>query len=170
MKILLDIDGVMIPARPWQTYQMSSDGFGMFNNLSVKSLNDIINSSQNPEIILSTSHKHSYSLKQWENIFSSRGIIKTKISRLNTNSMKTSRIEEVRSWHLKNQNKDFIIIDDDKGLNALETSFKKEHLVLTNATIGLNKFSKEEAINKIENILESIDFEMPEIESTKLDR
>ena len=109
----------MIPARPWQTYEMGSDGFGMFNELSVNYLNEIINTSPNTEIILSTSHKHSFSLKQWETIFANRGIIKTKISRLDTNSSEVSRFDEIESWYLKNQNENFIVIDDDKGLNAL---------------------------------------------------
>lgn len=152
MKILLDIDGVMIPARPWQTYQMSSDGFGMFNNLSVKCLNEIILSVENAEIILTTSHKHSFSINQWNSIFSSRGIIKTKISRLETNSLEIPRIEEIRSWYLKNQNEKFIVIDDDKGLNAFDNNFKDDHVVLTNPTIGLNKFSTEEVLNKIVHI------------------
>lgn len=62
MKILLDIDGVMIPARPWQSYQISDDGFGEFNDFSIKCLNEIISSFENIEIVLTTSHKHSFSL------------------------------------------------------------------------------------------------------------
>lgn len=158
MKILLDIDGVMIPARPWQAYQISADGFGMFNNLSVKCLNEIISSVENPEIVLTTSHKHSFSIDQWSSIFLSRGITKTKITRLETNSMKMTRLEEVMSWCLKNNDEKFIIIDDDKGLNALDKNFKDDYLVLTNPTIGLNKFSTEEAIHKIEHQLSAIEY------------
>ena len=95
MKILLDMDGVMIPARPWQTYQIGDDGFGMFSKFSIEGLNEIIESSQNPEIILTTSHKQSFSMQEWESIFSSRGIVKTKISRLETNSLEVSRINEI---------------------------------------------------------------------------
>lgn len=152
MKILLDIDGVMIPARPWQAYQMGSDGFGMFNISSVKYLNDIIFSAENPEIILTTSHKHSFTINQWSSIFSSRGVTKTKISRLETDSMEIPRIEEIRSWYLKNKHEKFIVIDDDKGLNAFDNNFKDNYVVLTSPTIGLNKFSTDEALNKIEHL------------------
>lgn len=154
MKILLDIDGVMIPARPWQTYQIGDDGFGMFSKFSIEGLNEIIESSQNPEIILTTSHKQSFSMQEWESIFSSRGIVKTKISRLETNSLEVSRINEIESWYLQNQNEQFIIIDDDKGLNNLDHNMKEDHLVLTDATIGLNKLSVELAIKKIQNLQE----------------
>lgn len=156
MKILLDIDGVMIPARPWRAYEISSDGFGMFSKSSVDCLNDIIKSSLNPEIILTTSHKNRYGIDDWKNIFSNRGIIKTKISRLNTESLEISRIEEIRSWYLKNQNESFIVIDDDKGLNDLDTNFKEDYLVLTKPTIGLDKISAEEAVRKIEHLQKMI--------------
>lgn len=146
----------MIPARPWRAYEISSDGFGMFSKSSVDCLNDIIKSSLNPEIILTTSHKNRYGIDDWKNIFSNRGIIKTKISRLNTESLEISRIEEIRSWYLKNQNESFIVIDDDKGLNDLDTNFKEDYLVLTKPTIGLDKISAEEAIRKIEHLQKMI--------------
>lgn len=146
----------MIPARPWRAYEISSDGFGMFSKSSVDCLNDIIKSSLNPEIILTTSHKNRYGIDDWKNIFSNRGIIKTKISRLNTESLEISRIEEIRSWYLKNQNESFIVIDDDKGLNDLDTNFKEDYLVLTKPTIGLDKISAEEAVRKIEHLQKMI--------------
>lgn len=146
----------MIPARPWRAYEISSDGFGMFSKSSVDCLNDIIKSSLNPEIILTTSHKNRYGIDDWKNIFSNRGIIKTKISRLNTESLEISRIEEIRSWYFKNQNESFIVIDDDKGLNDLDTNFKEDYLVLTKPTIGLDKISAEEAVRKIEHLQKMI--------------
>lgn len=151
-KILLDIDGVMIPARPWQNHQIDSDGFGIFNRLSVIYLNDIISNVEKPEIILTTSHKNKFTINQWCDIFLNRGVTKIKISKLETDSMEIPRIEEIRSWYLKNENENFIIIDDDKGLNDFDNKFKDKYLVLTNSTIGLNNFSTYEAINKIKKI------------------
>lgn len=150
MKILLDIDGVMIPARSWQTYELSSDGFGMFNNRAVSFLNEIISSCQNPEIILTTSHKHSFSLETWSELFINRGILPVTITRLDTDSLKVSRKEEIYSWYLKNQNENFIVIDDDKSLNSLDNNFKEEHLVLTKPTIGINRLATESALNKMQ--------------------
>lgn len=152
MKILLDIDGVMIPARPWQTYELGSDGFGMFNKMAVINLNQIITSCRNPEIILTTSHKHSFTLKQWQDIFSNRGVLPTQISRLDSNSSVMSRKDEILNWCLKNPIDNFIVIDDDKGLNSMDSVFKEDHLILTNPTIGLNKIATEDAILKIEKL------------------
>tara|TARA_R110000868_G_scaffold262672_2_gene521402 strand:+ start:829 stop:1284 length:456 start_codon:yes stop_codon:yes gene_type:complete len=150
MKILLDIDGVMIPARSWQSHQIDSDGFGMFSKFSIVGLNKIISSARSSEIVLTTSHKHAFSLSKWEDIFSKRGIKKVKIDRLPTDSLQVSRIEEIRTWYLKNQNEPFIILDDDKGLNDFDSNFKKNHLVLTQPTIGLNSLTVDEAIRKIQ--------------------
>lgn len=149
MKILLDIDGVMIPARSWQSYDIDSDGFGMFSKKAVEGLNEILKSSINPEIILTTSHKHNFTLNKWKNIFSIRGIQITSLNRLSTNSLDISRFEEIRQWYLLNQNVPFIIIDDEKRLNEFDSNFKDDHLVLTNSTIGLNTLATSEAIEKI---------------------
>lgn len=149
VKILLDIDGVLIPARPWQTYEMAVDGFGMFSKMAVKQLNQIITSAINPEIVLSTSHKNSFSTNQWQEIFNSRGVIAVSLSRLDTNSLEMTRKDEILKWHFTNPNEKFIILDDDKGLNALDQDFKNDHLILTKASIGLNSAATEEAIKKM---------------------
>lgn len=154
MKILLDIDGVMIPARPWQRYEIAADGFGMFNKMAVDGLNKIIKKANNPEIVLTTSHKHHFTISEWEAIFDERGILKTTIDRLPSNSLEISRIDEIKTWYLKNQNEDFIILDDDKGLNGFDTNFKNDHLILTNASIGLNTSAVDEAIQKMHDLQE----------------
>ena len=154
MKILLDIDGVMIPARPWQPYEIGVDGFGMFNKIAVECLNKVLKESIEPEIILTTSHKHNFNLDKWLEIFNSRGVLITEINRLSTDSLKLNRKEEIEAWYLKNQNVPFIVIDDDKRLNAFDLDFKDDYLILTNATIGLNIISTEEAIKKINHLQE----------------
>ncbi len=149
MKILLDIDGVMIPARSWQSHELASDGFGMFSKAAVEGLNRIIESTSNPEIILTSSHKHRFSLDTWKNIFSERGVHVSSLSRLSTDSISMPRLNEIRNWYMLNQQDSFIVIDDEKRLNELDTDFKEDHLVLTNPTIGLNPLSTTEAIKKI---------------------
>lgn len=119
MKILLDIDGVMIPAKPWESYEMMSDGFGKFTKHSVDSLNNIISNYKDIEIILTTSHKHTLSINEWRFILNNRGFLKTELSILNTNSLELSRIDEIKTWYEQNENEKFIIIDDDKSLNDL---------------------------------------------------
>lgn len=139
MKILLDIDGVLIPAKPWQKYEFAEDGFGLFNKKSVECLNEILNSVSNPEIILTTSHKKKYTIEQWKSIFKHRGIIETNINRLDSNSLEVSRKSEIFYWYLLNQNESFIIIDDDKGLLDLNQNIVENHLILTKPTIGLSE-------------------------------
>jgi hypothetical protein len=156
MKILLDIDGVMIPARPWQSYDLGPDGFGVFNKLAVSNLNKIISSCQITEIVLTTSHKHSFSLKKWHEIFAFRGVLPAALSRLDSDSSTMSRKDEIFKWYVKNLNESFIVIDDDKGLNALDLDFKEKHLVLTAPTIGLNRLAADHALLKIKTLNEML--------------
>ena len=56
MLILLDIDGVMIPANSWKKPKFLDDGFAMFKLKSVKALQKII-AETGASILLTTSHK-----------------------------------------------------------------------------------------------------------------
>ena len=42
MLILLDIDGVMVPANSWKKPEFLADGFAVFSTKSVQALNKII--------------------------------------------------------------------------------------------------------------------------------
>lgn len=149
MKILLDIDGVMIPAQPWRPHEIAPDGFGLFGKMAVENLNKIIEAANEPEIILSTSYKHSFSLPQWKHILAHRGIIDVPLSRLETDTMQIPRIDEIKQWYTQNPQAKFVVLDDDTGLNALNTAFKNKHVVITTSTVGLNRVSAEEAIAKM---------------------
>lgn len=153
---MLDIDGVMIPAKPWQSYEIESDGFGMFNPKAVEGLNRIIGASTNPEILLSTSHKHSFTLDEWQSVFEKRGVQNVNISKLPTNSLEISRIDELKSWISSRLDEPFLILDDDKGLNEFSNEFKEKHVVLTSASVGLNRSSTDEAISKIQSQQEKL--------------
>jgi len=68
MLLYLDIDGVMVPANSWRQPILLEDGFPEFSLNAVRSLDRIIsNSSAN--IVLTTSHKYKYTLKEWNDIF-----------------------------------------------------------------------------------------------------
>lgn len=135
MLILLDIDGVMVPATSWRPSEILADGFANFSNRAVASLQRII-SDTGATILLTTSHKSKYSISEWENIFKVRGI-NTKISRLEENVDSLSRKEEVINWFASTQtSENFVILDDDKSLNGLP-EYLKEKLVLTSGTVGL---------------------------------
>lgn len=138
MTILLDIDGVLIHGKPWIPLPLLEDGFYDFNNLSVDILNDILTET-NSQIILTTSHKYSFSLNKWIQIFKNRGIHDVKINRLEPNKNNLSRCDEIIKWYNSNSEiKNFVIIDDDTSLNNLPTVLKSR-LVQPKSMIGLNK-------------------------------
>ena len=149
MLILLDIDGVMVPANSWKRPEFLDDGFPSFSTKATNALQKII-SETNADILLTTSHKTSYSLKEWKNIFKKRNISLHRISRLSENVNYSSRKQEIIDWFaLKKDNKGFIIIDDDKSLNDLP-SFLKNRLIQTSSSIGLTDELADEAIRRVE--------------------
>lgn len=85
--------------------------------------------------MLTTSHKHNYTLEQWNDIFKERGI-DVQIDRLGGNISNLNRKDEILNWVENSGCEDFVIIDDDKSLNDLPFSLK-ERLILTSPMIGL---------------------------------
>lgn len=145
MLLLLDIDGVMVQAAPWKKVEFHPDGFFQFIPQAISSLKDIL-SETSASIVLTTSHKSTYSLEKWEEIFRNRGI-NAKVDKLDDNTNLLSRKDEILNWLSKNgHNDDFVIIDDDKSLHDLPNNLK-EKVVFTQPLIGLNK---EGALNAIE--------------------
>src|SRR5690606_11877102 len=119
MLLYLDIDGVMVPANSWRRPEILEDGFPEFSPKAISSLNRIISNSS-ADIVLTTSHKFKYSLKEWKDIFKRRNIHVNKITRLPENIDHLNRKDELLSWFKAKYREDnFLIIDDDKSLNAL---------------------------------------------------
>lgn len=133
MKILLDIDGVLVLSTSWKPVELLTDGFSKFNEKSVKALQRIIKETKS-DIILTSSHKIRYNNEQWKDIFSIRGID----ANISVLEERLTRYDEILNWVNKNPDEKFIIIDDDKSLNDLPTKIK-ERLVLTSSLIGLNE-------------------------------
>ena len=147
MLLLLDIDGVMVPAKGWKTPELLSDGFPSFSDKSTITIQSLI--SNDVTIMLTTSHKAKFSIQEWKSIFKRRGIIVDKIKSLPENINNLNRKDEIVHWfNSKNVDEDFVIIDDDKSLNDLP-DFLKEHLVLTSPYVGLT----EEHLETIKSIL-----------------
>jgi len=147
MLILLDIDGVMVPANSWRKPEFLEDGFPMFNTKSVKALQRILKET-NASILLTTSHKTKYKVSEWRDLLKSRGINAKSVHRLNTNSLSTSRKDEILKWYTKKHmpNEEFVIIDDDKMLNTLPINIKN-NLILTSSSVGLTDDLADEAIS-----------------------
>jgi 16S rRNA C1402 (ribose-2'-O) methylase RsmI len=149
MLVYLDIDGVMVPANSWRRPEILEDGFPDFSPNAVKSLERIISHSS-ANIVLTTSHKNKFTLKEWKTIFKRRNINVNKITRLPKNINHLNRKEELINWFTAKHLKDnFIIIDDDKSLNGLP-DFLKDKLIQTSGSVGLTDYLAEEALNKIE--------------------
>jgi len=151
MLILLDIDGVMVPANSWKKPEFLADGFPVFNSKSVKALQKII-AETDASLLLTSSHKSKYDISQWYNIFKSRGIDVKGIDRLASNSLASSRTEEIMNWYMDKHipNEGFVIIDDDKLLNGLPGDIKN-NLVLTSPSVGLTEELAEDAISILKN-------------------
>src|SRR5690606_24725514 len=119
MLLFLDIDGVMVPANSWRRPEILDDGFPAFSSNATKALQRIIDST-GARIVLTTSHKSKYTPTQWRNIFNKRGISVSRINRLAENVAALNRKDELLNYFGKrSMNEDFLIIDDDKSLNAL---------------------------------------------------
>jgi len=135
MLILLDIDGVMVPAKSWKNPELLNDGFPAFDSKAVSVLQNLI--SEDTTIVLTTSHKSRFTSDEWRKIFLKRGLTINKIKSLEDNVKHLNRKDEVLNWfRLNNVHEDFIIIDDDKSLNDLP-AFYKSRLILTSPLIGL---------------------------------
>jgi hypothetical protein len=136
MLVFLDIDGVMVPAKSWESPKLLGDGFPDFSDKAVCVLQKVV--SGDSTIMLTTSHKSRFSVEEWKVIFAARGIYVKNLGKLEQSPIGTSRRSEILNWfNINDINEDFIIIDDDKSLNALP-SFLKENLILTSSMVGLN--------------------------------
>ena len=137
MLFFLDIDGVMVPAKSWKSPELLNDGFPAFSSMATRTLQNLI--SEKDTVMLTTSHKSNYSIEEWKTIFSNRGINIKRLKTLPHNLDNLSRKDEIVNWfNANNVREDFVIIDDDKPLNALP-QFLKKHLMLTSAQVGLKE-------------------------------
>src|SRR3569833_2547406 len=74
MRILLDIDGVMVPANSWRQPEIHSDGFPVFSPRADDALQRIL-AETNASILLTTSHKSRYTAAHCLNFFKTRVIV-----------------------------------------------------------------------------------------------
>jgi hypothetical protein len=135
MLIFLDIDGVMVSGATWKVPETLEDGFPVFLEKAVKSLNSLI--SDDTKIILSTSHRDRFTSAEWKNLFRRRGIIVNKFDKIPPSIGLKKRKDEILEWFAANPRpKNFVIIDDDKTLYDLPKDLKN-HLVITSPLVGL---------------------------------
>ena len=137
MFLFLDIDGVMVPAKGWAKPELLNDGFAAFSDKAVRALQSLI--FEDTIIMLTSSHKSNYTIDEWKEIFKKRNILIDKFELLARNIENLDRKNEIEKWFKANQKsaqEDFLIVDDDKSLNALPEHLKK-NLILTSPLVGL---------------------------------
>lgn len=144
MKYFLDIDGVMVSGNSLKPVITDVDGFYKFEDDAVNSLNAVLKSDD--EIILSTSHRFSYTIEDWKKILKRRGITETNVSMVEVVMdviAGSARCSEIMFWvhRCRFEYDDVVIIDDDKSLNDLPKGLK-ERLVLTDSFFGLQTSSE----------------------------
>lgn len=106
-------------------------------------------SETNATIVLTTTHRITYSNEKWKEIFNNRGIPVEEIEKVNAkltlNEMK-DRGKEIKEWvdHF-GVSQSFVIIDDDLSINALSPEIKRKW-VMTKSMIGLDESCTEEVI------------------------
>ena len=140
MKIFLDIDGVMVSDKSWKPSVFLFDGFTAFNTQAITAFNILLHKFENVEIILSTSHRHNFTLPEWENILSHRNIDVSNciLNRLPVNENFSSRREEISNYIKYNNITNFIILDDDTSLNNAD-KYIKDFIIQPSPYIGLTE-------------------------------
>ena len=140
MLIFLDMDGVMLPMKGWQLPENLEDGFPMFSKRATEALGSLLAEYPGDEtrVVLSTSHRDRFTIAEWISIFERRGLDVRNIERLPSNKdFSKKRKDEILEWFQTNPMEgDFLIIDDDKSLNALPSKIKA-HVILTSSSVGL---------------------------------
>ncbi len=138
MLIFLDIDGVMVPAKPWKVPEFLSDGFPAFTGKATTVLQCLI--AEGGTVMLTSSHRDYYSVQEWKELFAKRGIMIDHIEKLNVPGSNLRRKDEIILWMNMNELLDdnFVILDDDSSLHDLP-AFLKPKLLLTNSHIGLTE-------------------------------
>ena len=121
VKILLDIDGVLVTTPPWRPAEIQEDGFMIFNMRAAANLSTLITETK-ASIVLTTSHRISYSNDEWKDIFLRRGITVSAIAKVNgCSSLQDmgNRGFEIEQWVAQQGSQEvFVIIDDDRQLET----------------------------------------------------
>lgn len=150
--ILLDFDGVMIPAKNWKPVPMLRDGFLEFSLKATQQLDRMLMET-GAIIVLTTTHRRALDTARWKNVFKSRLEHFTDLAiideYINAESLE-SRLSMVVKWAADYSHSNFVVIDDDTALDDLPLWIKK-HWVKTKPMIGLNE---EDATRALQILLE----------------
>jgi len=147
--LILDLDGVLITNPSWKADRIDSDGYSEFNESCVENLNRLLTFAEF-DIWLSSTRRTVKTLTEFNLIFKNRGINKEIVGFLPEYADCKNRKEEVLKFIAEFKPSNFLIIDDDKSLNGLESEIK-ENFILTELTKGFNLEKLNEAIEKMKS-------------------
>lgn len=148
MVILLDIDGVLETTPPWRRAEIHADGFMKLDENALYNLSILIQKT-NASIILTTSHRIHYDESKWEEIFRTRGVDCTAISKLNDKTEISQLLErgtEIKEWaETEGSNQNYVILDDGSSLHALPDEIKVRWVPIR-PLVGFDKEALEKAL------------------------
>lgn len=145
--LILDLDGVLITTPPWKQDMIATDGYSEFNKICVQQLNRLLKAHLF-EIWLSSSRRKSQSLSFFKQLFSNRGVHTPLTGMLPISQDHQSRKQEIEFFLEQKSPVHFLIIDDDKSLNALAPQLKSQ-LILTSYLKGFDEEKRIEALKKL---------------------
>ena len=122
--LILDLDGVLIINPPWKTDRIHSDGYSEFNEYCVENINRLLSLTEF-DIWLSSTRRTVKTLTEFNLIFKNRGIKNQIVGFLPEYTDCKNRKEEVQKFISEFNTSDFLIIDDDKSLNGIESKIKE---------------------------------------------
>jgi hypothetical protein len=132
--ILLDLDGVMITTKSWESDFILSDNFAEFNPKAVIKLNQLLKET-GYNIILTSARRYVHDIDQMNSFFKTRGIEGKIIEYLPLYdlNLRYSRFDEVMRFIQKYRPENYLVIDDDKSLWQLGN----DKWIKTDSMIGL---------------------------------
>ncbi len=148
MIILLDIDGVLETTPSWRKTAHLEDGFMKFNQDAVNNLAKLL-ADTNAEVVLSSTHRISYSIEKWKELFATRGLYFHTISKLNDKTRIDQLLDrgtELLEWvNRVGYDKNYVIIDDDLSVGILPSHIKSRWVQVT-PHIGFTDENRVEAM------------------------
>lgn len=155
MKILLDIDGVMVITPTWQQPDFLADGFMAFDTSCADNLATLIDTikmqNNTVEIVMTSTHRIHHNPSQWEKRLNNRGIFPDNVSIINDVKIFLEigkRVDEILAWINQNPSENFIILDDDKSLRNLPKEWQTYWIECQFLT-GFNQENLQKAIELI---------------------
>lgn len=144
--LILDLDGVLITTPPWKADTLHEDGYSDFNPACVQHLNLLLERT-NFELWLSSSRQKGKTIHEMNALFARRGIRQTIVGFVVEIHGK-SRFESITAFMDDHPEGEFLILDDDTSLHALDRE-RKSCWVHTSSLTGFTYEKLLEAITLI---------------------